>query len=80
MHDMIIYQNGCVNYDSLFKSVIDKDIEEQIKNIIADAYERLSIVSVQQQSNGSYCGLWCLYFSIAYASFLVLKEAPETFQ
>ena len=57
MHDMIGYQNGCVNYDSLFKSVIDKDIEEEMKSLIADAYERLSIVSVRQQSNGSDCGL-----------------------
>ena len=45
-------------YDSLFKSVIDKDIEEQIKSLIGYAFERLSIVPVQQQNNGSDSGFF----------------------
>ena len=45
-------------YDSLFKSVIDKDIEEHIKSLIDDTFERLLIVPVQQQNNGSDSGFF----------------------
>ena len=68
-------RKGCANvYDGLFNNVINDDIEEQTRNLVGDEFERLIIVPVQQQKNGSDCGV----FSIAYASSLVCKEAPET--
>ena len=70
-------QQGIVNvYDSLFNSVINEDIEEQCKNLLGGDFQKLSVVPVQQQNNGSDCGV----FSIAYATSLVFKEAPETIQ
>ena len=63
MHRSIGCQKECVNmYDILVKSDIDKDIEEQVKPLIGDEFERLSIVPVQKQSNGSNCSV----FSIKY--------------
>ena len=68
-------RKGCANvYDGLFNNVINDDIEEQTRNLVGDEFERLIIVPVQQQKNGSDCGV----FSIAYATSLVCKEAPET--
>ena len=57
-------------YDILVKSDIDKDIEEQVKPLIGDEFERLSIVPLQKQSNGSNCSV----FSIKYPISHVLKE------
>ena len=52
-------QQGFVNVNgSLFNSVISKDIEEQCNNLLGDDFKKLSIVPVQQQNNGSDCGLW----------------------
>ena len=63
-------------YDSLFNSVINEDIEEQCKHLIGDDFQTLPVVPVQQQNNGSDCGV----FSIAYATSLVFKEATEGIQ
>eukprot|EP00112_Aurelia_sp_Birch-Aquarium-sp1_P001202 Seg1123.4 transcript_id=Seg1123.4/GoldUCD/mRNA.D3Y31 product="hypothetical protein" protein_id=Seg1123.4/GoldUCD/D3Y31 len=70
-------QKGFVNvYGSLFNSVINEDIEEQCKNLLGDDFQKLSVVPVQQQNNGSDCGV----FSIAYATSLVFKVATERIQ
>ena len=47
-----------------------------MKNLLGGDFQKLSVVPVQQQNNGSDCGV----YSVAYATTLVFKEAPETIQ
>ena len=54
-------------YDSLFYDVILDDLEQQARNLIGGDFKAISVVLVQQQSNGSDCGV----FVIAFATVLV---------
>lgn len=59
---------GLVNlYDTLFYDVILDDLEQQVQNLVGGDFKELSVVPVQQQSNGSDCGV----FAIAFATWLV---------
>ena len=61
-------EKGFVNlYDSLFYDVILNDLEQQVRNLIGEEFKAISVVPVQQQSNGSDRGV----FAIAFATVLV---------
>lgn len=50
---------GHVNlYDSLFHDVVCDDIEDQVRNLLGEEFRKLSVVPVQQQLNGSDCGVF----------------------
>ena len=70
-------EKGFVNlYDSLFYDVILDDLEQQVRNLIGEDFKAISVVPVQQQLNGSDCGV----FAIAFATVLVYnldKNIPE---
>ena len=65
---------GVVNlYDSLFNDNVSQEVEDQTKDFLADNYVGLNYVPVQQQCNGSDCGI----FSIAFATCLVYGTDPK---
>ncbi|PFX11550.1 Inhibitor of growth protein 5 [Stylophora pistillata] len=64
---------GTVNlYDSLFHDIIANEVEEQLKDLMANKLTGINIVPVQQQGNGSDCGV----FSIAFATCIVYGRDP----
>ena len=64
---------GTVNlYDSLFHDIIANEVEEQLKDLMANNLTGINIVPVQQQGNGSDCGV----FSIAFATCIVYGRDP----
>ncbi len=69
---------GTVNlYDSLYMNVIHNEVVEQVENLVGeDVFEELNLVPVQQQNNGSDCGV----FAIAYATSLLYGTPPETIE
>ena len=70
----IKFQPGLVNlYDSLYHDVISQEIEEQTNDLLGGGLISLDFVPVQQQSNGSDCGV----FSIAFATCLVFATNPS---
>ena len=79
-HWVCLSSIGCVKghvnlYDSLFHDVVCDDIKDQARNLMGDEFRKLSIVPVQQQKNGSDCGV----FSIAYAASLVFLNEPRQY-
>ena len=65
---------GTVNlFDSLFHDIIATEVEEQLKDLMADKFVGINIVPVQQQRNGSDCGV----FSIAFATCIMYNRSPE---
>ena len=76
-HWVCISSVGClpghVNlYDSLYDSVLSPEIEEQAKDLLGGRLEALNLMPVQQQRNGSDCGV----FAIAFSTCLVFGEDP----
>ncbi|KAI8519156.1 hypothetical protein Bbelb_024130 [Branchiostoma belcheri] len=63
-------------YDSLYHNVVQREVEEQVKCLVGDNYAGLRVVAVQQQENGSDCGV----FAIAYATCLIHGILPQTVQ
>ena len=64
---------GIVNlYDSLFHDIIANEVEELLKDLMANNFVAINIVPVQQQGNGSDCGV----FSIAFATCIVYGRNP----
>jgi hypothetical protein len=65
---------GVVNlFDSLFNDIILGNLEQQVRNLVGQNFEEISVVSVQQQENGSDCGV----FAIAFATALVYSLEPS---
>ncbi|EDO48872.1 predicted protein [Nematostella vectensis] len=62
-------------YDSLYHDVISQEIEEQTNDLLGGSLISLDFVPVQQQSNGSDCGV----FSIAFATCLAFATNPSHF-
>ena len=76
-HWVCISSIGCVPvYANLF-DIISEQFEDQTNDLLGGSLLGLNFVPVQQQSNGSDCGV----FAIAFATCLVLKTEPrqETF-
>ena len=76
-HWVCISSVGClpghVNlYDSLYDSVLRQEIEEQANDLLGGRLEALNPMPVQQQRNGSDCGV----FAIAFSTCLVFGEDP----
>ena len=68
-------QKGHVNlYDSLYYNIISDEVTEQNKSLPGDEFEKLVLIPVQQQNNGSDCEV----FAIAYATCLVYTKGPLT--
>lgn len=64
-------------YDSLFDNIIENEVEQQVINLVGiDKFSGIRIVAIQQQSNGSDCGV----FSIAFATCLIFGILPQTVQ
>ena len=64
-------------YDSLYHNVIDSEIEDQVINLVGqDNFNGIRVVPVQQQLNGSDCGV----FSAAFATCLAYGISPEMVQ
>ena len=64
-------------YDSMFHNVIENEVEEQVKNLVGSAnFSGIKVVAVQQQRNGSDCGVFC----IAFATCLIHGILPQTVQ
>ena len=59
-------------YDSLFHDIIANEVEEQLKDLMANNLTVINIVPVQQQGNGSDCSV----FSIAFATCIVYGRDP----
>ena len=65
---------GMVNlYDSLFHDIIELEVEEQIHNLMGASFIGINTLPVQQQKNGSDCGV----FAIAFATCIVYGIKPE---
>lgn len=69
-------QPGYVHlYDSLYHDVISQEVEEQTNDLLGGSLISLDFVPVQQQNNGSDCGV----FSIAFATCLAFATNPSHF-
>ena len=60
-------------YDSLYNDAITQEIEQQTNDLLGGRLLSLVPASVQQQSNGSDCGI----FAIAFAACLVFGIDPS---
>lgn len=61
-------------FDSLFRNIVLSEVEDQVKCLVGEEYfKQINPVSVQQQNNGSDCGI----FAIAFATCLAYGSAPE---
>ena len=77
-HWVCISSIGCVPgyvnlYDSLFNDIISEEVEDQRSDLLGGSLVGLNFVPVQQQSNGSDCGV----FAIAFATCLALETDPR---
>ena len=65
---------GTVNrFDSLYHDIISQEVEDQVKDLLADSFQKLEFAPCQQQRNGSDCGV----FAIALATSIELGSAPQ---
>ena len=62
--------------DSLYHNIIE-EVEAQVVDLVGEEHLKgLAVVAVQQQPNGSDCGM----FAPAFATCLVHYQTPETLQ
>jgi len=71
-------EDGTVNlYDSLYHNIIYSEVEDQVINLVGqENYTGIQVVPVQQQRNGSDCGV----FAAALATCLAYGIPPQTVQ
>ena len=60
-------------FDSLYHDIISQEVEDQVKYLLADSFQKLEYAPCQQQTNGRDCGI----FAIAFATSLVLGSTPQ---
>ena len=74
-HWVCISSVGCSDgIVSLYHNIISKEVEEQALNLVgADSFSSLNVDPIQQQRNGSDCGV----FSAAFATALVHGVPPS---
>lgn len=80
MHWVCVSSIGCTPgivklYDSLYHDIIEEEVTEQVKSLMADSYIGLVNVPVQQQLNGSDCGV----FAVAFSTSLVYGFHPQDY-
>ena len=71
-------EDGTVNlYDSLYHNIIHSEVEDKVRNLVGHAnFTGIQVVPVQQQQNGSDCGV----FAAAFATCLAYGIPPQTVQ
>ena len=77
----VVYQSSSIGcppghvklYDSFYSDAISQEIEQQTNDLLGGRLLSLVPASVQQQSNGSDCGI----FAIAFAACLVFGIDPS---
>ena len=67
-HWLCISSVGCqpnvVNlFDSLSHDIIEREVKEQVESSMADSNVEITSMPVQQQQNGSDCGIFAIAFS-----------------
>lgn len=77
-HWVCISSIGCLHgsvhlYDSLYHDVISQEVQDQTNDLLGGNLIGLDFVPVQQQTNGSDCGV----FAIAFASCLAFGKDPS---
>ena len=77
-HSVCVSSIGCPPgtvklFDSLYHDIISQEVEDQVKDLLADSFQKLEYTPCQQQTNGSDCGV----FAIAFATSLVLGSTPQ---
>ena len=80
MHWVCVSSVGCKPgevklYDSLYHDIIEEEVVEQVKYLMADSYIGLVNAPVQQQQNGSDCGV----FAIAFSTCLAYEFNPQDY-
>jgi len=60
-------------FDSLYHDIISQEVEDQVKDLLADSFQKLEFAPCQQQRNGSDCGV----FAIAFATSIVFGSAQQ---
>lgn len=71
-HWVCVCSVGCLPgtvrlFDSLYHDIISKEVEDQVRDLLAHSFQKLEYAPCQQQTNGSDCGV----FAIAFATGLV---------
>lgn len=80
MHWVCVSSIGCTPgivklYDNLYHDIIEEEVTEQVKSLMADSYIGLVNVPDQQQLNGSDCGV----FAVAFSTSLVYGFDPQDY-
>ena len=57
-------------FDSLYHDMISQEVEDQVKDLLADSFQKLEYAPSQQQTNGRDCGV----FAIALATSLTPQD------
>ena len=60
-------------FDSLYHDIISQDVEDQVRDLLANSFQKLEYAPCQQQTNSSDCGV----FAIAFATALVFGSNPQ---
>ena len=84
MHWVCVSSIGCIPgvvklYDSLYHDIIEEEVTEQVKSLMADSYIGLVNVAVQQQLNGSDCGVFAVAFQPVLFMVLIHKTTHLTY-
>ena len=77
-HWVCISSVGCqpnvVNlFDSLSHDIIEREVKEQVESLMADSNVEITSMPVQQEQNGSDCGI----FAIAFSTCIVFDLDPR---
>ena len=60
-------------FDSLYCDIISQEVKNQVKDLLAESFQKLEYAPCQQQTGGSDCRV----FAIAFATSLVLGSTPQ---
>lgn len=60
-------------FDSLSHDIIEREVKEQVESSMADSNVEITSMPVQQQQNGSDCGI----FAIAFSTCIVFDLDPR---
>lgn len=57
-------------FDSLSHDIIEREVKEQVESSMADSNVEITSMPVQQQQNGSDCGIFAIAFSTCIVFYL----------